>query len=217
MTIVGVGGVGGWVAEALVRSGVGALRLVDADDVCSTNLNRQVHALRSTIGRSKLHALRQRLVDIQPGVTLHLEPVFLDATNVEDIVQAPTTYLVDAIDDLAEKARLLDAAARHHVPTLVAGGAGGRRDPLALRAAPLGEAHGDPLLRALRRRLRHDHGWSPDHPGWAFPAVFSTEALQPASSNGEGRACEGRYGTSVAVVGALGLAIASTLLGRLAV
>ena len=156
--VVGVGGVGSWTAEGLARSGVGALTLIDLDDVCVTNVNRQLPALDGQIGRPKVVVLAERARLINP--LCRVEPVaeFFTADSAERLLSPPFDYVVDAIDRVSNKVRLIAECRRRGRPCVTVGGAGGKRDATRIRAGDLGEATGDDLLRLVRKKLRRDHG-----------------------------------------------------------
>lgn len=220
--VVGVGGVGSWAAEALARSGIGRLTLVDADHVAESNLNRQVHALDSTLGAAKIDVMRARIADIAPRCAVRVVDDFVTVGNVADLVPAGS-FVVDAIDAPRAKAALVAWATRCRQPIVVCGAAGGRTDPLRLRRADLARTTGDALLASVRTRLRREHGF-PREPGAGFgvTAIFSDEpaAVQrgrptPGGAAGFALSCAG-YGSVVTVTAAMGLAAAATALDGLA-
>lgn len=221
--VVGVGGVGSWAAEALARSGVGRLTLVDLDHVAESNLNRQVHALDSTLGASKVETMRARIADIWPVCRVQVIEDFVTADNVEALLPRDA-LVVDAIDAPRAKAAMIACARRRGQPIVVCGGAGGRTDPLRLRRDDLARTRGDALLSAVRARLRREHGF-PREPGKRFgiDAVYSDEPLARApdpaacareSLGGAPLGCAG-YGSVVTVTAAMGLAAASWAIARL--
>jgi len=216
--VVGVGGVGSWAAEALARSGVGSLTLVDADHVAESNINRQVHALESTLGAAKGEVMRSRIADIAPDCTVRVVDDFVTAENVADLVPAGA-LIVDAIDAPRAKAALIAWAVRGGQPIVVCGAAGGRTDPLRLRRADLACTTGDALLAAVRARLRREHGFE-RRPGMRFhvPAIHSDEPAAARRRVGLGGgfalSCAG-YGSIVTVTAAMGLAAASWALAAL--
>lgn len=227
--VVGVGGVGSWVVEALARSGVGALTLVDLDDVCLTNTNRQSHALAGSVGRPKVMVLAERVRAINPEcrVTTHLE--FFTAQSAERLLAAKADWLVDAIDGMTNKALLLAACVARGQPVLTVGGAGGRRDATRLRVGDLGEAQGDELLRLVRKKLRRDHGFAGGEGNrYGIPCVYSNErpvfpwangmcAPEPEPGASLKLDCASGFGTGVFVTGAFGFAAAGEVVRRIAV
>ncbi len=222
VVVVGVGGVGSWAAEALARSGVGRLSLIDLDHVAESNINRQVMALESTVGAAKVQAMAVRCRDIAPGCRVDPIEEFVTADNVATLLP-PADALIDAIDQPRAKAALIARARRLRLPLVVCGGAGGRSDPLRLQRSDLALARGDALLASVRARLRREHGF-PREAGHRFDvlAVHSSEpmagrdAAAAALSAGAGAplACAG-YGSIVTVTAALGLAAAQTAIDRL--
>ena len=173
--VVGVGGVGGYAVEALARAGVGQLVLVDADCVAESNLNRQIPALRSTLGRPKVEVLRERVADINPECRVTAINSFMTAEGAAELVRdtAPD-FVIDAIDSVAPKVALIEAAYRGKVPFISSMGAGGRLDPTQIRYADIADTFHDGLARAVRQRLR-DRGITS-----GVRTVFSTE--QPRRS-----------------------------------
>ena len=158
VVIFGMGGVGSFAAEALARSGVGTLVLVDFDDVCVTNTNRQLHAMRGTIGRPKVEIMAERLARISP--LARIEPVrrFYQAEDGADLLEGPIDHVIDAIDSLKAKAHLLHGAIARGLPTVSSMGAAGRLDPTRVRTADLSRTEHCPLARDVRRLLRVNHG-----------------------------------------------------------
>ena len=155
--VVGVGGVGSWVVEALARSGIGALTMIDLDDVCVTNVNRQLPALDGNIGRSKVGVLAERVRQIQPACQVRAVEEYLTESNAERLLLSEFDYVVDAVDRAAIKVRMIARCRSMNLRVLTMGGAGGRRDPLRVRLADLNRTSGDRLLRAVRTELRANH------------------------------------------------------------
>ena len=157
--VIGIGGVGSWAAEALARSGVGTLTLIDLDHVAESNINRQVHALTSTLGAAKVEAMAARIRDISPDITMHLVDDFVEPGTEDALIPAGADIVIDAIDAVAAKASLIAWCVASKKPVVVCGAAGGRTDPLQLRADDLARTTGDALLSAVRARLRQRHGF----------------------------------------------------------
>ena len=184
--VIGIGGVGSWAAEALARSGVGTLTLIDLDHVAESNINRQVHALTSTLGAAKVEAMAARIRDISPDITLHLVDDFVEPGTEDALIPAGADIVIDAIDAVAAKASLIAWCVASKKPVIVCGAAGGRTDPLQLRAEDLARTTGDALLSAVRARLRQRHGFvradgtvkaaAPDLHGAAAGEVRATAA-----------------------------------------
>jgi tRNA A37 threonylcarbamoyladenosine dehydratase len=152
--VVGLGGVGGHAAEALARSGVGHLTIVDFDRVCLTNLNRQVHALRSTVGESKAELMAARLKDVNPKLDLRALPLFYAPDVRDEVLDRPYDAVIDAIDNMATKLDLLETCVRRGLPVWSAMGAGGRLDPTRVRVTDLADTNTDPFARIVRKNLR---------------------------------------------------------------
>lgn len=159
IAIAGLGGVGSWTAEALARSGVGALTLIDLDHIAPSNLNRQIHAVEATLGQAKVEAMADRIRSINPQCRLTLVDDFVEADNVSITLGGEYTAIVDATDQVRAKLAMILHARRHKTPLVVCGGAGGKTDPLALRAGDLSQAINDPLLARIRNELRRHHGY----------------------------------------------------------
>ncbi len=228
VTVVGVGGVGSWVVEALARSGIGALTLIDLDDVCVTNTNRQSHALADTVGRPKVAVLAERVRAIHPAcrVTAHAE--FFTTANAARLLATRRDWLVDAIDGMSAKAALIAASVQHGQPILTIGGAGGRRDATRIRVGDLGESQGDDLLRLVRKKLRRDHGFARGEGNtYGIPCVYSNEkplypwadgtcSTEPEPGTSLKLDCASGFGTGVFVTGAFGFAAAGEVVRRIA-
>lgn len=222
VAVVGVGGVGSWTAEALARGGVGAVTLIDLDEVCVSNVNRQLHALDCQIGRPKVVVLAERIRAINPGCRVDAVQEFFVASNAERLLAPaePFTVVVDAIDSVAHKARLLAACVARGLPVVTTGGAGGKRDGTRLRIGDLGESGGDDLLRQVRKTLRKEHGfaggeghrygvravWSTEAP--VYPWADGTCAASPEPGSSTRLDCAAGLGAAMWVTAAFGLAAA---------
>ena len=190
VVVVGIGGVGSWAAEALARSGVGRLTLIDLDHVAESNINRQVHALTSTLGAAKVEVMAQRIRDISPDISVHPVDEFIEPGQEEKLIPADADLVVDAIDAVAAKASLIAWCVANGKPVIACGAAGGRTDPLQLRVEDLSRTTGDALLSAVRARLRRHHGF-PRGDGTAMPssvsrAETSNVPAHSATQEGEG-------------------------------
>jgi tRNA A37 threonylcarbamoyladenosine dehydratase len=215
VAVVGVGGVGSWAAEALARSGVGGLRLIDLDVVAESNCNRQVHALSSTLGRAKVDAMAERLADINP--LLSCEPIddFLTPENCAALV-ADMDAVIDAVDAVRAKAALAAQCRAKGIFLVMTGAAGGKRDPARIEVADLTQALQDPLLAKTRALLRREYGFPRGRARFGVPAVFSSEPMRrdaPCDARA-GLACAG-YGSSVMMTAAMGLIAAERVVARL--
>ena len=154
VALFGVGGVGGYVAEALARSGVGAIDLYDPDTVSLTNLNRQIAALHSTLGQPKAEVMARRLRDINPAVAVTAHPLFYLPENAEQVDLSSYDYIADAIDTVTAKLNLIERCYHLGVPIISAMGAGNRLDPTQVRVGDIFETHNCPLARIMRKELR---------------------------------------------------------------
>jgi tRNA A37 threonylcarbamoyladenosine dehydratase len=217
--VIGVGGVGSWTVEALARSGIGKITLVDLDDVCVSNINRQLPALSNTIGRSKISVLADRMLLINPLIKLHLVQDFYTSNSSEEILSRSVDYVVDAIDSLTNKALLVSTCIKKSIPVVTVGGAGGKVDPTCIRTCDLGETTVDPLLKQLRKRLRQTYGMSASEK-YGISAVFSPERPNLpavcATTKPKRLDCGTGYGSTSFVTGAFGFAAASLVVTQLA-
>lgn len=218
--VVGVGGVGSWTAEALARGGVGAITLIDLDEVCVSNVNRQLHALDGQIGRPKVDVLAERIRLINPACRVEAVQEFFVASNAERLLEPGYSVVVDAIDSVAHKARLLAACVARGLPVVTTGGAGGKRDGSRLRLGDLGESGGDDLLRQVRKTLRKEHGfpggeghrygirvvWSTEAP--VYPWADGTCTASPEPGSATRLDCAAGLGAAMWVTAAFGLAAA---------
>ena len=224
--VVGIGGVGSWTAEALARSGVGRLTLVDLDHVSESNTNRQIHALTPAFGQAKVEAMRERIAQINPWARVEVVDDFVSPSNWQELAeryldaQQPCA-LVDACDQMAAKTVMANWALEKGACFVTAGAAGGKRLGHRVEMGDLGETTHDPLLAQLRYRLRKQHGAAKTGP-MGVMCVFSREAGAPPDAScvvpGEGDGslnCHG-YGSSVAVTATFGMCAAGWLMERLA-
>jgi len=221
--VVGVGGVGSWAVEALARSGIGALTLVDFDEVCITNVNRQLPALSGQFGKPKVELLAERIRLIQPEAEVRPWQTQFTARTAPEILAVPYTVVLDAIDRPGLKALLIASCRERNLPVVSSGGAGGRRDPTQVRIADLAEVTHDRLLQATRKLLRSRHGfprsprrrmgvpcvYSPEPP--VFPQPDGTVCAQPAPEADLRLDCRSGFGTACYVTGAFGFAAASVV------
>lgn len=185
VAVIGLGGVGSWAVEALARSGVGGLTLIDLDDVCVTNINRQLPALTTTVGQLKTTVLAERVKAINPACEVRVIDDFLAAENLAEYLGEPVTGVLDAIDSVNVKAALIAWCKRRKLPLVVCGGAGGQVDPGQVTSTDLAKATQDPLLAKVRSMLRRDYNFS-RNPSRSFgvKAVYSTEQLRYPQGDG---------------------------------
>ena len=159
MAVAGIGGVGSWCVEALARSGIGALTLIDLDHIAESNINRQLHALTETLGISKIEAMARRVHGINPGCRVSLVDDFVTPENVHEVLSPDLALLIDCTDQASAKIAMILEARTRRMPIVVCGGAGGKTNPLSLRASDLAQSLNDALLSKLRNSLRRQHGY----------------------------------------------------------
>ncbi|MCC5805887.1 MAG: tRNA threonylcarbamoyladenosine dehydratase [Opitutales bacterium] len=226
--VIGLGGVGSWAAEALARTGIGSLTLVDLDDICESNINRQIHALDDTVGRTKTGVMRERIAAISPDCAVDSHEAFFTRTNGAAFLDEGFDAIVDAIDSVPHKAFLVAECRRRNIPLVCAGGAGGKRRPEDVRVEDLGRAYNDPLLARLRKILRREYGFpKAERARFRVACVFSPELpvdpRQAASGCAPGPAdgsmkldCATGYGAAAFVTGTFGFLAAGWVANRLA-
>jgi tRNA A37 threonylcarbamoyladenosine dehydratase len=221
---VGIGGVGSWVVEALVRTGIGALTIVDADDVCVTNVNRQLPALSDTVGRPKVAVMAERMRLVSPSCRIEARAEFYTKANSDELLAPRFDFVVDCVDRMSVKAHLIHECGVRGLRILTCGSAGGRRDPSQVRASDLGLAGNDELLRQVRRQLRREHGWPEGRGGNALPmgipCVFTGEkpvypradgtcGIEPEEGGSLRMDCASGVGAATFVTGTFGFVAAS--------
>ena len=213
VAVFGLGGVGGYVVEALARSGVGALDLIDDDRVALTNLNRQIIALRGTLGQEKTQAMAARVREIDPEITLRVHNTFFLPETQEEFAFLEYDYVVDAIDTVTGKLALAERCSRAGVPLLSAMGAGNRIDPTAIRVSDISKTSVDPLARVMRKELKK-RGIARLQVAWSTEAPIRPLELgtQP---DGAGHGKRQTPGSTAFVPAAMGLAIAAQVVREL--
>lgn len=228
--VVGIGGVGSWVVEALARSAVGEITLIDLDDLCVTNTNRQIHALTDTIGQSKVAVMAERVRGINPDCRCHQVEELVTEENARSLFDQPFDYVIDAIDDVRAKAAMIASCRRRKLPIITIGGAGGQIDPTRIQVADLSRTLHDPLAAKLRSHLRRFYGFS-SNPKRRFdvPCVFSTEqlrypqpdgsvcALKSVAEPGQGMRldCNSGFGASTCVTATFGFVAVARVIDKL--
>lgn len=220
VVVVGIGGVGSWTAEALARSGVARLTLIDMDHIAESNVNRQIHALTSTLGRAKALAMQERIAEIHPTCQVDVVDDFVGPDNWPALLPAEPDALIDACDDAKAKLALAVWARKTRTPFVCVGAAGGKRLAHKVDVDDLALATHDPLLARLRYQLRKHHGAPKEGKRMGVCCVFSREAVAPPDAScaieGDGSLnCHG-YGSSVGVTATFGLCAASEILNFLA-
>lgn len=193
--VIGLGGVGSWAAEALARSGVGSITLVDLDDICITNTNRQIHAVEGMVGKMKVQAIRERILSINPQCNVLAIEEFFTAQTIDMILDRKIDYAIDAIDSVQNKCVLAAACKERNIPLIVTGGAAGKRNPSMIKVDDLGLACNDSLLFTLRKRLRQEFSF-PSGAGFTrskkqlfnIACVYSSE--DPVYPKSDGTTCD---------------------------
>lgn len=222
VAVVGIGGVGSWAAEALARSGVGHITLIDMDHVAESNINRQIHAEDATLGQSKVLAMQARIARYHPSCHVHSVDAFVEPENWPALLPAPADAVIDACDAMSAKTALAAWARASGTPFVTVGAAGGKQQPWQVEVADLAQVTHDPLLAQLRNRLRKFHQAPREGKPLGVACVFSREPVQmPAAaaacdtvpSDGSLN-CHG-YGSAVAVTATFGLCAAGWVLRRL--
>ena len=219
VVVIGIGGVGSWAAEALARSGLGRITLIDLDHVAESNINRQVQALDATLGQAKVLAMSTRIAQINPDCAVGCVEEFVTPENAATLLP-PCDAVIDAIDQVRAKAALIAHCRRNRIALVTTGGAGGRSDPTQVRVDDLSRTVQDPLASKVRASLRKEYGF-PREPKKKFgvECVYSLEQLQRPQAAAcdvdaaalHGLNCAG-YGSSVCVTAAFGLAAAARVL-----
>ena len=219
VAVVGVGGVGSWTAESLARSGVGHITMIDPDDICISNINRQLPALTTTIGQPKVQVLKERLLLINPNLKVDMVTDWFTSSTAEDILSSKYDFLVDAIDSLSNKVLLLASCLKKNISVVTVGGAGGKTDPTMIKICDLKDTTVDPLLKQVRKRLRTGYGFDGDR-DYGIYAVYSNEQpIFPEASSSKRSLkldCGEGYGSSSFITGSFGFAAASLVVNQLA-
>lgn len=221
--IIGIGGVGSWCAESLARSGVGEITLVDMDEICVSNINRQIHALSSTVGQAKVEVMQKRLLDINPQIRVNAIFDFLTEKTLDILKQAKYDYIIDAIDSIKPKALLHVKAKELELPVVCIGASGARVDARKITMGDLSKSINDKLLKQLKKRLRREHGFSKfEKRPFKIPTVFSTEL--PLESEieecdlkaGKIKNCQSGLGSASFITASFGLMATGFVLNKIA-
>lgn len=235
--VIGVGGVGSWIVEALARSGIGRITMIDLDHVAESNINRQIHAMSNTVGIAKVDAMAQRIAQINPSCVVAGIDEFITADNIPELIGGREfDYIVDAIDDARAKIALIAWCRAKRVPLVTIGSAGGQTDPTRIAVCDLSRTEQEPLLAKVRKRLRQQHGFPRGVKNkFGIDAIYSTEPLtlpkeagcdlpdtsgdgtltDPRPDGVTGLNCAG-FGSSVVVTASFGLIAAAHVLRKLA-
>lgn len=227
VAVIGVGGVGSWVVEALARSAIGKITMIDLDNVAESNINRQIQATSETLGKAKITALAERIALINPRCIVHQVEDFVEPENLQELIgTAQFDYVIDAIDSVKAKTALIAYCREHQIPLITIGAAGGQIDPSKIEIRDLSRTEQEPLLALVRKRLRQNFGFPRGSKNkFGIDAVFSMEVLTmpetaeacELDANGgiTGLNCAG-FGSSVVVTASFGLAAAAHVLKKLA-
>ena len=228
--IIGVGGVGSWAAEALARSGVGRITLIDGDEVCISNTNRQLHALAGNYGKAKVAVLAERMLAINPNVKINPVQEMVTASSLERHLQQGYDYVLDACDSFRIKVEMIAYCRRNKIKLLVVGAAGGRSDPTLIRIKDLSNTEQDKLLALTRAKLRDEFNFTRNPKRYfGVRAVYSLENVRyPAPDGGvcfnrleknaaeSGKLdCEGGLGVAVFVTASFGMVAGAEIVARL--
>ncbi len=231
--VVGIGGVGSWAVEALARTGIGKISMVDLDELCITNINRQLHAMDGQIGKQKTSAMEERIRAINPEAQIMIHETFYSEKNADELLSDSLDGLIDAIDAVKAKTHLLATCRTKNIPVVTSGGAGGRQDPTQIQTIDLSRTYNDALLNQVRKNLRSQHGFpkgevksSKPSKKFYIPAVFSPESPKFPQCDGsvsperpEGTnlrlSCDSGYGTATHLTATFGLMTAHLILDKL--
>lgn len=214
--VVGIGGVGSWTAEALARTGIGEITLIDLDMVAESNTNRQIHALGDIYGKAKVDAMAERILAINPDCRVHCIEDFVTPENTAQLIDQRFAVVVDAIDQVRAKVAMIAHCRHLKLPIVVAGAAGGQLDPTRIQLSDLSQTVQDPLLAKVRSKLRKEHGFPGSGKKFGVSAVFSTEPLRypdkgascDAAPAPAGLNCAG-FGSGVCVTSVFGMVAAA--------
>lgn len=228
VAVIGLGGVGSWVVEALARTGIGKLTLIDMDEVCLSNVNRQIHAVDGTVGRSKAEVLAERVATISPDCEVLTEVCFFTESSAERLLAPTYDMIVDAIDATKHKCLLIAEARRRRLPLITCGGAGGRIDPTRIRIGDLSRTINDPLLLQVRKKLRREYDfprksrqkfkvdcvYTDEFP--VFPQADGSVACEREPGADYRLNCDQGFGSATFVTGAMGFVLAAEVAKRIA-
>ena len=214
--VIGIGGVGSWAVEALARTGLGELTLVDMDVIAASNINRQLPAMTTTLGHEKIQVMAERCRAINPRIKINLIDDYLTPDNIQDVLANTPDLILDCIDDVKAKFALMLHCRFNKIPLIVSGGAGGKLDPLKIRVADLSKTEQDPMLAKLRTQLRNKGICKKPKEKFGITCVYSID--NPFSSAevcpSAGLRCGG-YGSAVVVTSSFAMVAVSEVLKKL--
>jgi tRNA A37 threonylcarbamoyladenosine dehydratase len=225
--VIGIGGVGSWAAEALARTAIGKITLIDLDDVCITNTNRQIHATTQTVGVLKVDAMAERINLINPSCDVNAVMDFITTENLNALIPEGVNGVIDAIDSIKPKAALIAHCRRNKIPLVTTGGAGGQTDPTKIQVTDLSKTIHDPLAAKTRNILRRQYRFPSAEKGkFNVDCVYSTEQLvypqedgtvcatKPGAGNSTRLDCASGFGASMMVTASFGLAASAHILNK---
>lgn len=225
--VVGIGGVGSWAAEALARTAVGHIVLIDLDDICVSNTNRQIHALSGSVGKMKVDAMAERIRLINPECQVDAIQSFITPENISELIDKDVNGVIDAIDSLKPKAALIAHCRRQKINLVMTGGAGGQTDPTRIQIDDLSRTIQDPLAAKTRNYLRRNYGFPKADKGkFGVDCVYSTEALvypqangtvcaaKPGAGNSTRLDCATGFGASMMVTASFGMTAAARVIDK---
>ena len=227
VAIIGIGGVGSWSAEALARNGIGQLTLIDHDDITESNINRQIHALSSTLSMPKVDVMQQRIAEINPACECHAVDDMLVSKNMSKHINHDFDFVIDAIDSVKFKADLIYYCKRNKIPIVTTGGAGGLTDPTKITISDLTLTTNDPLAAKVRHDLRRRYNWTRTKGRrFGIKCIYSTQQpVYPTDNGGVSQSrpkaggvtldCETGYGSTATVTASFGMAAAAYATNRL--
>ncbi len=227
VAVIGVGGVGSWCAEGLVRSGLGEITLIDLDEVCISNTNRQLTALHSTVGQMKVQVLKDRFIDISPQLRINAVEDFLTESTKELLTYKRYDYIIDAIDSVENKCLLIRECQKFNLPLLTIGASAGKYDPTTIEISDITLTSNDSLLSSVRKKLRREYNFPRDKSTWNIKAVYSRQRAQflgangdmvftaPAHQESKKLDCSGAMGSSMFMTAPMGLAATSVIVQEL--
>ncbi|MBL6685534.1 MAG: tRNA threonylcarbamoyladenosine dehydratase [Methylophilaceae bacterium] len=211
--VIGIGGVGSWAVESLARHGIGEITLIDFDHIAESNINRQIHALESTLGASKIQVMQQRIIEINPQIKVNCVDDFLSLENMSQLIDSNYDFVLDAIDQVKVKIELIKFCQINKIPVITTGGAGGRSDPSKIKLDSLKNTHGDRLISKVRQHFNQNKLKS------NVPTVFSAEPIKRSEvckndHMTSGLSCDG-YGSSTNITASFALLATAYILEHL--
>lgn len=217
IAVVGIGGVGSWASESLVRSGVGEITIVDLDDICVSNTNRQIHAHDGNYGKLKVHAMKERLLNINPNLKINCVEDYFSESNKDEIFKYKFDYVIDCIDSMRSKCILISECYKRDIKVFTTGGAGGKFDPRHVRIRDLNRSHNDKLLLLVRTNLKRFYNFPKTKALYGIHCVFSPEfkTLPDQVCEAKSLNCQNGYGSLSHITGIFGLMAAGFVVNDL--